>query len=118
LFKVLNRAEYSNVLARLKALDWNDLCVFSWLRDAFLQVKSQKFSNIELIASLLGVLKRSHQKFVVHVVDGLIDSIISELEKLTTVELQQTLSSVRYLGELYNSKVVKVRNILYFFSLF
>lgn len=66
-----------------------------------------KYSNIYLLAILIGSLNRYHQEFVVSVIDGLLEQIILGLEQNDFKFNQRRLAEVRYLGELYNYKMVE-----------
>lgn len=65
-----------------------------------------KYSNINLLAILIGSLYRYHQGFVITVIDNLLESITLGLEQNDFKFNQRRLAEVKYLGELYNYKMV------------
>ena len=65
-----------------------------------------KFSNIHLLAILLGSLYRYHQDFVIKVIDNVIEQITLGLEHNDFQFNQRRIAEVKYLGELYNYKMV------------
>ena len=65
-----------------------------------------KYSNIHLLAVLIGSLYRYHQDFVITVIDNLLESITIGLEQNDFKFNQRRLAEVKYLGELYNYKMV------------
>ena len=65
-----------------------------------------KYSNIHFLAILVGALYRYHQDFVITVVDNLLENISLGLEQNDFKFNQRRLAEVKYLGELYNYKVV------------
>ena len=65
-----------------------------------------KYSNIYLLAILIGSLNRYHQNFVVLVIDNLLEQITLGLELNDFKYSQRRLAEIRYLGELYNYKMV------------
>lgn len=65
-----------------------------------------KHSNIQYLAVLLGSLYRYHQDFVVMVIDNLLEYITLGLEQNDFKFNQRRLAEVKYLGELYNFKMV------------
>jgi len=65
-----------------------------------------KYSNIYLLAVLIGSLYRYHQDFVVMVIDNLLENITLGLEQNDFKFNQRRLAEVKYLGELYNYKMV------------
>lgn len=65
-----------------------------------------KYSNIHLLAVLIGSLYRYHQDFVITVIDNLLENITMGLEQNDFKFNQRRLAEVKYLGELYNYKMV------------
>ena len=65
-----------------------------------------KYSNIHLLAILVGALYRYHQDFVITVVDNVVEQITLGLEQNDFKFNQRRIAEVKYLGELYNYKMV------------
>ncbi len=65
-----------------------------------------KYSNIHLLAILAGALYRYHQDFVITVVDNVVEQITLGLEQNDFKFNQRRIAEVKYLGELYNYKMV------------
>lgn len=65
-----------------------------------------KYSNIHLLAVLLGSLYRYHQEFVITVIDNILEQITIGLEQNDFQFNQRRIAEVKYLGELYNYKTV------------
>lgn len=65
-----------------------------------------KFSNIHLLAVLLGALFRYHQDFAIGVIDNVLEQITLGLEQNDFKFNQRRVAEVKYLGELYNYKMV------------
>lgn len=65
-----------------------------------------KFSNIHLLAVLLGALHRYHQEFAISVIDNVLENITLGLEQNDFRFNQRRIAEVKYLGELYNYKMV------------
>ena len=65
-----------------------------------------KYSNIHLLAVLISSLHRYHQDFVITVIDNLLENITLGLEQNDFKLNQRRLAEVKYLGELYNYKMV------------
>lgn len=55
---------------------------------------------------LLSALYRYHQDFVIGIIDGLLENITLGLEQNDFEANQKRLAEVKYLGELYNYKMV------------
>jgi regulator of nonsense transcripts 2 len=65
-----------------------------------------KFSNIHLLAILASALYRYHQDFVIGVIDNVLEQITLGLEQNDFKFNQRRIADVKYLGELYNYKLV------------
>ena len=65
-----------------------------------------KYSNIHLLAILVGALYSYRQEFVISIIDTLLEQITLGLEQNDFKFNQQRLAEVKYLGELYNYKMV------------
>ncbi len=66
-----------------------------------------KYGNIHLLAILLGALYRHHPSFVVRVVGRVLESISFGLEQNDFKFYQRRIAEVRYLGELYNYRMLE-----------
>jgi regulator of nonsense transcripts 2 len=65
-----------------------------------------KFGNIHLLAILASALYRYHQEFVIGVVDNVLESITLGLEINDFKFNQKRVAEAKYLGELYNYKMI------------
>ena len=65
-----------------------------------------KYSNIHLLAVLLGSLYRYHQDFVIMVIDNILEQVVIGLEHNNFKFNQRRIAEIKYLGELYNYKMV------------
>lgn len=65
-----------------------------------------KYSNIHLLAFSIGSLYRYHQDFVVTVIDNILEQITLGLEQNDFKFNQRRIAEAKYLGELYNYKMV------------
>ncbi len=65
-----------------------------------------KHNNIHLLAILAGALYRYHQDFVIGIIDDLLEFVTLGLEQNDFKFNQRRISEIKYLGELYNYKMV------------
>jgi regulator of nonsense transcripts 2 len=65
-----------------------------------------KHGNIHLLAILASALYRYHQEFVIGIVDNILESITLGLEQNDFKFNQKRIAEVKYLGELYNYKII------------
>jgi regulator of nonsense transcripts 2 len=66
-----------------------------------------KYGNIHLLAILLSALYRHHPHFVVKVIDNVLESISFGLEQNDFRFSQRRVAEVKYLGELYNYRMLE-----------
>ena len=65
-----------------------------------------KYGSIHLLAILVSALYRYHQDFVIGVVDNVLEQIALGLEQNEFKFNQKRIAEVKYLGELYNYKLI------------
>jgi regulator of nonsense transcripts 2 len=77
------------------------------LHKVFSKPGKVKYGNIHLLAILLSAVNRHHPLFVVGVIDSLVESIAFGLEQNDFEFNQRRVAEVKYLGELYNYRMVE-----------
>ncbi|KAG0239165.1 hypothetical protein BGW41_007856 [Actinomortierella wolfii] len=90
----------------LRKLDWENKEIFNLMVRLFTKIWKIKFSNIHLMAILVNGLSRHHSDFSIAVVDTVIENIRIGLESNNFRDNQKRISVVKYLGELYNYRMV------------
>ncbi len=66
-----------------------------------------KYGNIHLLAILLSAIHRYHPDFVIGIIDALVESIAFGLEQNDFEFNQRRVAEVKYLGELYNYRMLE-----------
>ncbi|KAI9718618.1 MAG: hypothetical protein M1812_004069 [Candelaria pacifica] len=102
----LNKRNYAKILKQIRKLHWEEQEVVSVLHRIFSRPGKVKYSNVHLLAILCGALFRYHQQFVISVIDDLLEHVVVGLEQNDFKFNQRRISEVKYLGELYNYKMV------------
>lgn len=119
----MNKRTYTKVLKSIRKLHWEEpeVCpsrlfeakrttkiskVVSILEKVLSKPGKVKYSNIHLLAILVGALYRYHQDFVIMIIDNLLEQITLGLEQNDFKFNQRRIAEVKYLGELYNYKMV------------
>ncbi|GAA6010941.1 hypothetical protein JCM10207_004002 [Rhodosporidiobolus poonsookiae] len=110
-YNVLNRNSSDKVLKLVRKLHWEDPAIVRKLHNAFTKVWKIKYSNVHLFAVLLYDLGRYHPEFSVAVIDDVLEYIRVGMEVNNFKYNQQRVATVKYLGELYNYRVVDSRVI-------
>ena len=92
-------------------LHWEDPEIFALLQKIFTKVWKLKFSNIYYLAQIAASLMRYHLDFVIAMVDSVFEHVRTGLEMNLFVHNQRRVAMVRYLGELYNFRVIETSTI-------
>ncbi|CAI2187929.1 7012_t:CDS:10, partial [Funneliformis geosporum] len=106
IYSDLNKKTVEKILKLLRKLDWEDKEVYKVLEKCFSKVWKIKYSNIHLMAVLASGLNRYHSDFGVALVDRVIEDIRISLEQNIFKHNQRRIATVKYLGELYNYRMV------------
>ena len=124
----LTKRNYSKILKQIRRLHWEEreVCSDQFLEDknpmdpaltrpqvvdilhkVFSKPGKVKYGNVHLLGILLSALYRYHSEFVVGVIDTLIESICFGLEQNDFKFNQRRIAEVKYLGELYNYRMLE-----------
>ncbi|CAG8949579.1 hypothetical protein HYFRA_00007812 [Hymenoscyphus fraxineus] len=102
----MNNRNYTKILKQIRRLHWEESEVVALLEKVFSKPGKVKYGNIHLLAILISALYRYHQDFVTTVIDNLLEHIVLGLEQNDFKFNQRRLAEVKYLGELYNYRMV------------
>ncbi|TIC99020.1 Nonsense-mediated mRNA decay protein 2 [Colletotrichum higginsianum] len=103
----MTKRNYSKILKQIRRLHWEEAEVVGILEKVFSKPGKVKYGNIHLLAILLSALYRYHPAFVVRVIDNVMESICFGLEQNDFKFYQRRISEVKYIGELYNYRMVE-----------
>jgi regulator of nonsense transcripts 2 len=107
LYLDLTKRNYGKILKQIRRMHWEEKEVVSLLTKVFSKPEKVKYGNIHLLAVLLSALYRYHSDFVVRVIDNVIESIVLGLEQNDFRANQRRIAQVKYLGELYNYRMLE-----------
>lgn len=102
----LSKRSLEKVIKQIRKLHWEEPEVPEILRKVFTKPGKIKYSNIHLLAVILGALHRYHQSFTVSVLDDILEQITVGLETNDFKKNQKRIAEVKYLGELYVYRMV------------
>ncbi|KAI8142032.1 armadillo-type protein [Fennellomyces sp. T-0311] len=102
----LNKKSLDKVLRQLRKLHWEDPDIFKMMLKLFQKVWKIKYSNIHLLSILASGLQRHHSDFGVQLVDSIVEDIRVGLEQNIFKHNQRRVAVVKYLGELYNYRMI------------
>ncbi|KAF8438755.1 nonsense-mediated mRNA decay factor [Terfezia claveryi] len=102
----LTNRNYVKILKQLRKLHWELPETQKMLLKIFTKVWKVRFNNIHILAILVGALSKYHNEFSIAVVDDVLEQIEVGLEQNNFKHNQRRVALVKYLGELYNYKIL------------
>ncbi|OJD31971.1 nonsense-mediated mrna decay factor [Diplodia corticola] len=102
----LTKRNLDKVVKQIRKLHWEEEEVVCMLHKIFTKPGRIKYSNVHLLAVILGSLNRHHQDFCISVIDDLLENITLGLELNDFKFNQRRVAEVKYLGELYIYRMV------------
>ncbi|KAI8927114.1 armadillo-type protein [Entophlyctis helioformis] len=106
IYKDLTISGSRQALALLCKANWNDALVRTTLNKMFIKVWKVKYSNLNAMAFLASELSRFYPDFGVEIVDAVLEEVRVGLELNIFKHNQRRLSVAKYLGELYNYRMI------------
>ncbi|KAI0175800.1 ARM repeat-containing protein [Hypoxylon sp. FL1284] len=103
----LTKRNYTKVLKQIRRLHWEESEVVAILAKVFARPAKIKYGSIHILAILLSAIYRYHPEFTVTVIDNVIESVIFGLEQNDFKFNQRRIAEVKYLGELYNYRMLE-----------
>lgn len=111
LHSCLSKKSVDRTIKILRKLDWNDIEIVKLLKNILTKVWKIKFGNIYLFAIIVYDLSRFHGDFSVSIVDQVLENIRHSMELNIFKHNQQRIATIKYLGELYNYRMIDSRVI-------
>lgn len=106
LYKDLTKTTTEKVLRQIRKLPWSDEKAKDYVVKCMTHVWNVKFNNIRCLANMLSGLSEYHDDVAVHVIDGVLENIRLGMETNIFRDNQRRLSSIKYLGEMYNYQLI------------
>lgn len=111
LYQDLSKTNTDKVLRWMRKLDWEDDSVSSYAIKCLTAAYNVKYLNIRCVGSLLAGLVGHYETIGPHVVDGVLEDIRLCMEVNLPKFNQRRIAMVKYLGELYNYRMVESGDI-------
>uniref|UniRef100_G3UN69 Regulator of nonsense transcripts 2 n=1 Tax=Loxodonta africana TaxID=9785 RepID=G3UN69_LOXAF len=121
LYKDLSKVTTEKVLRQMRKLPWQDQEVKDYVICCMINVWNVKYNSIHCVANLLAGLVLYQEDVGIHVVDGVLEDIRLGMEVNQPKFNQRRISSAKFLGELYNYRMVEsavIFRTLYSFTSF
>uniref|UniRef100_A0A8D0HB04 Regulator of nonsense transcripts 2 n=1 Tax=Sphenodon punctatus TaxID=8508 RepID=A0A8D0HB04_SPHPU len=107
LYKDLSKVTTEKVLRQMRKLPWQEPEVKDYVICCMINIWSVKYNSIHCVANLLAGLVLYQEDVGIHVVDGVLEDIRLGMEVNQPKFNQRRISSVKFLGELYNYRMVE-----------
>ncbi|KAF4114958.1 regulator of nonsense transcripts 2 [Onychostoma macrolepis] len=107
LYKDLSKVTTEKVLRQMRKVPWQDPEVKSYLICCMINIWNVKYNSIHCVANLLAGLVAYQEDVGIHVVDGVLEDIRLGMEVNQPKFNQRRISSAKFLGELYNYRMVE-----------
>ncbi|XP_036376152.1 regulator of nonsense transcripts 2-like isoform X1 [Megalops cyprinoides] len=107
LYKDLSKVTTEKVLRQMRKLPWQDVEVKNYLICCMVNIWNVKYNSIHCVANLLAGLVAYQEDVGIHVVDGVLEDIRLGMEVNQPKFNQRRISSAKFLGELYNYRMVE-----------
>lgn len=121
LYKDLSKVTTEKVLRQMRKLSWDDPEVAFYATKCLTAVWNIRYNSIHCAANLLAGLAPYHELVAIQVVDGILEDIRIGMEINHPKYNQRRVSAIKYLGELYNYRMVEssvIFKVLYSFITF
>ena len=121
IFRDLSKSTVEKVLRQMRKLPWNDPDLSSYTIKCLSQSWNVKFNNIHCLASLVAGLAGYRDDVGHNVVDDVLEETRCGMEINHPRYNQRRFSNVKFLGELYNYRMLEstvIFNVLYSFVTF
>ncbi|XP_025107630.1 regulator of nonsense transcripts 2-like [Pomacea canaliculata] len=107
LYKDLSKITTEKVLRQMRKLNWDDPEIAFYATKCLTAVWNIRFNSIHCAANLLAGIAPYHEHVAIQVVDGVLEDIRLGMEINHPKFNQRRVSCIKYLGELYNYRMVE-----------
>ncbi|XP_076337894.1 UPF2 regulator of nonsense mediated mRNA decay isoform X2 [Tachypleus tridentatus] len=107
LYKDLSKNNTEKILRQMRKLNWDDSDISAYATKCLVSIWNVKYYNVRCVANLLAGLVAYQENVGPQVVDGVLEDIRLGMEINHPKYNQRRVSMVRYLGELYNYRMVE-----------
>ncbi|KAJ8115754.1 hypothetical protein ONZ43_g4597 [Nemania bipapillata] len=103
----MTKRNYTKILKQLRRLHWEEPEVVAILAKIFTRPAKVKYGSIHILAILLGAIYRYHPSFALMVIDNVLEAVTFGLEQNEFRYNQRRIAEMKYLGELYNYRMLE-----------
>jgi regulator of nonsense transcripts 2 len=111
-FEELNKTNVDKMIKLMRRINWDDKGVGAYAIKCLSKAYNIRYHSIRYLADLVSGLSSYQEKAVVKVIDTVFEDIRAGLEIHSPKLAQRRVAMVKYLGELYNYRLVDSNNVL------
>ncbi|XP_058812467.1 regulator of nonsense transcripts 2 [Topomyia yanbarensis] len=112
IFEELNKSNVDKMIKLLRRLNWEDRDTQDYAVKCLSKAYCIRYHLIRSLADLVSGLSSYQEKAVIKVIDAVFEDIRAGLEIHDTKLAQRRIAMAKYLGELYNYRLVESGNVL------
>ncbi|KAI1202080.1 MIF4G domain-containing protein [Nemania serpens] len=103
----MSKRNYTKILKQVRRLHWEEPEVVAILAKIFTRPAKVKYGSIHILAILLSAVYRYHPGFALAAIDNVLDAVVFGLEQNEFRYNQRRIAEIKYLGELYNYRMLE-----------
>ncbi|KAJ8982488.1 hypothetical protein NQ317_019272 [Molorchus minor] len=111
LYQDLQKNNTDKIMRLMRKLDWNNINLSNYAIKCLMGAHNLKYFNIRCLANLLAGLVAYQEEVGTKVVDGVLEDIRLGMEVNLPKFNQRRVAQVKYLGELYNYRMVESADV-------
>lgn len=112
IYEELNKGNVDKIIKYMRRLNWEDKDTYDYIVKCLSKAYNIRYYNIRCLADLASGISSYQDKAVVRVIDTVFEDIRAGLEIHSPKLAQRRVAMAKYLGELYNYRLIESSNVL------
>lgn len=112
IFEELNKSNVDKMIKLMRRLNWEDRELNAYAVKSLSKAYNIRYHLIRCLADLVSGLSSYQEKAVIKIIDSVFEDIRAGLEIHSPKLAQRRIAMAKYLGELYNYRLVESANVL------
>lgn len=112
IYEELNKGNVDKIIKYMRRLNWDEKDTYDYIVKCLSKAYNIRYYNIRCLADLVSGISSYQDKAVVRVIDTVFEDIRAGLEIHSPKLAQRRIAMAKYLGELYNYRLIESTNVL------
>lgn len=112
IYEELNKGNVDKIIKWLRRLNWDEKETYEYIVKCLSKAYNIRYYNIRSLADLVSGISSYQDKAVVRVIDTVFEDMRAGLEIHSPKLAQRRVAMAKYLGELYNYRLIESTNVL------